>query len=310
MLAKVYLVDAFTETPGKGNRAGVMLGAGHLTEIQMQEIARQVNVSETAFVLPPDDKSHEVKVRYFTPTKEVPICGHATIATHYLRAKTEHIMPPKTVLSKTGVGVLPVDIEKADDGNIKVIMTQGTPSLESPLAQAAVTKIVDALGISLSEIDSSLPVQIASTGHSKVIIPLKSKQVLDQLHPDSEKLKQLSNELGSNGFYTFTLNTGDKDILTAGRMFAPAIGIEEDPVTGNANGPAGYYLYKHNKLNKSDNIISYTALQGEAMGKPGFVEVILRRDPTVDKVIVQVKGSAIEAGKVSFQLDKNKITQI
>lgn len=308
MLVEVYLVDAFTKVAGKGNRAGVALDAGGLTDGQMQEIARVVNASETAFVLPPDDMTHEVRVRYFTPTKEVPICGHATIATHYLRAKLEKLTLPRTVLSKTGVGVLPVDIEYERNNDIRVTMTQSEPFLEPALHENIVKRIAGALGVYFSDFDTSLPIQVASTGHSKVMIALNSKQVIDSLMPNLDALKAISDEIGCNGFFTFTLDTGRNDIFLAGRMFAPAIGINEDPVTGNANGPAGYYLYVHNKLMQNTNVTRYTALQGEAMGKVGFVDVILRFDDAKTKPIVQVQGSAVQAGKILFQVNKSGVS--
>ena len=296
---QVYLIDAFTNSPGKGNRAGVVLDASGLTEVQMQEIARQVNVSETAFVLPADDETHEVKVRYFTPTKEVPICGHATIATHYLRAKLGGIELPRTLLSKTGAGILSVGIMRDSEGHLHVTMTQGTPTLEPPLDAIMVARITHALGIDDSEIDSPLPVQIASTGHSKFMVPIKHKDTLDRLTPDLNALKAISEETNCNGFYV--LNTKRDDVFVCGRMFAPAIGISEDPVTGNANGPAGYYLYVHNKLNLTDsNTIRYRALQGEAIQKPGFVQVLLHTNDSGKPPIVQVQGAAVEAGEMLF----------
>lgn len=298
---QVYLIDAFTNSAGKGNRAGVVLDASGLTEVQMQEIARQVNVSETAFVFLADDATHEVQVRYFTPTKEVPICGHATIATHYLRAKLDGMELPKTLLSKTGAGILPVGIMRDSDGHLQVTMTQGTPTLEPPLDAIMVTRITHALGIDDSEIDSPLPVQIASTGYSKFMVPIKHKDVLDRLVPDLGALKAISEETNCNGFYVFTLNTNRDDAFVCGRMFAPAIGIAEDPVTGNANGTAGYYLYMHNKLNVSDlNTVHFTALQGEAIQKPGFVQVILHANDPGKPPIVQVQGTAVEAGEMLF----------
>ena len=310
MLIKVHLVDAFTNIVGQGNRAGVVLDGDALTVPQMQEIARQVGVSETAFVLSPTDNDHEIYVRYFTPTKEVPICGHATIATHFLRAKANKFDAPRTVRSRTDVGVLPVDIE-FDKGEAVAVMTQDIPTLSAPFEPSIVHDITRALGISPSALDETLPVQIASTGHSKIMVPLKDKATLDSLKPDFKQLEalSLSPHIKSNGFYTFTLDTQRKDILVAGRMFAPAIGINEDPVTGNANGPAGYYLYKHGRLDASLPVVHYKALQGEAMGKPGYVDVILRLHPGKEPT-VQVKGAAVVAGEIIFKIEKDTINRI
>lgn len=290
-LIKVVLVDAFTKIPGLGNRAGVVLDAVGLSAAEMQAIAREVNVSETAFVLPPLAKDYDMQVRYFTPTREVPICGHATIATHFLRA-TRYQLPTATVVVKTGAGILPVDIVQ-EEGDYHIVMTQGAPSIEPPLSMEKIEKISEALGISLHDLSDTLPVQICSTGHSKVIIPVARRVVLNAITPDFDKLCELTDAVGSNGYYVFTLDSPDPGTLVSGRMFAPAIGINEDPVTGNANGPAGAYLYHHGVLkSETDGVISYRALQGETMGKPGIVDVRLHSQGGV-LTKVQVAGTAV-----------------
>ena len=107
---RIYQIDAFTKDKLKGNPAGVVTNADGLSEQQMQEIAREFNNSETAFILSPEDDSYDVRVRFFTPTSEVPICGHATIAAHYARALENHFENTTRVLQKTNAGILPVDI--------------------------------------------------------------------------------------------------------------------------------------------------------------------------------------------------------
>ena len=120
---KIYQVDAFTKTQLRGNPAGVVTNADGLTEKQMQEIARELNNSETAFILSPQSSDHDVWVRFFTPTVEVPSCGHATISAHYARA-VEMNLPTCTVVQKIGAGILPVDIKRTNE-DYKIVMTQG-----------------------------------------------------------------------------------------------------------------------------------------------------------------------------------------
>lgn len=168
-MIEVHMVDAFTRTVNEGNRAGVVFDADGLTADEMQRIAAFANVSETAFVVGSKDKaSHDVEVRYFTPTSEVPICGHATIATHFLRAR-KYDLGETRVLAKTGIGVLPVDIVR-DGGETKVIMTQGTPEMGAVLSQPQKERLLRAMGISEDDLAENLPVQVTSTGHSKVMI--------------------------------------------------------------------------------------------------------------------------------------------
>ena len=292
MSMTIHIVDAFTKTPGQGNRAGVMLDADHLTSTQMQDIAAFAGYSETAFVLPSKDHTHDVHVRYFTPTKEVPICGHATIATHFLRAREKNISQ-KTVIAKTGAGILPVDIE-GEGENIRIIMTQAPPEFGHIFDDAQAKRLIMALGITEGDLAKDLPVQVVSTGHSKIMVPMTSIEMLDGLNPDMNILASLSEEVQCNGFFPFVMRKDHGRLETFGRMFAPAIGISEDPVTGNANGPAGAYM-EHYGILMCDGFVSYTAHQGIAMGKPGMMEVRLTKEDG-ESMVVQIAGHAVHAG--------------
>lgn len=295
----IYLVDAFTDKVGAGNRAGVVFNADDLTDTQMQEIAAFANVSETAFLISSSDpESHDLHVRYFTPSSEVPICGHATIASHFLRAKRNQL-GSMTVMSKTSVGILPVEIQKLGD-DIKIIMTQGTPEMGAILSEAHGNEALKALGLNQKDRIESLPMQFASTGHGKVVIAIKDADTLHGLKPDFEKLKALTKKIGHTGYFVLTINEDGAAYRTQGRMFAPSIGINEDPVTGNGNGPAGLYLSHHNVF-QFENQFTYFGIQGEAMGKPGVIEVsIFKKNGNISKV--QVAGSAVEAGVLKYSL--------
>ncbi len=267
----VYQVDAFTNQKFKGNPAGVILQADGLTEGEMLDIARELNNSETAFVFSPASNDHDVWLRFFTPATEVPICGHATIAAHYARA-VENQLKNCTVIHKTGAGILPVKIEKLGN-DIWVTMTQGQISIEPPLEKNTCNRIMTALGLGQDDLDPTCPVQIVSTGHSKVIIGIRSKMKLNGLKPDFNMLIRLSQEIKSNGYFVFTFDSDQPDILTHARMFAPAIGINEDPVTGNGNGPLGAYLVHHGLVSHNNRLFCFKGQQGEAMGRPGIISV-------------------------------------
>lgn len=297
-MVEVHVVDAFTQEAGKGNRAGVVLDSDGLTAKQMQDIAAFANFSETAFAISPESTDHDVHVRYFTPKTEVPICGHATIATHFLRA-AKLGLSDITVVAKTGAGILPVDIDGTDE-NRKIVMTQG---------QAEFGKIIDghdretlftALNISATDLHPNLPIQVVSTGHSKVMIPIASIDTLNALNPDMNTLLNLSGEVNSKGYFVFAIEENDNAFTTYGRMFAPAIGINEDPATGNANGPAGAYLTHHGVL-QFDEEVSYLGHQGISMGKHGTLEVRLQKtDGVLSKV--QVAGHAVQTDSLEYAL--------
>lgn len=294
----VYQVDAFTSEKFKGNPAGVIINAEGLSDHDMQRIARELNNSETAFIFPPDDASHDVRLRYFTPTTEVPSCGHATIAAHYVRA-IENRLPSGRMIQKIGIGNLPIDIVHTN--GYTIWMTQGTIEFSAPLPGKDRDILLKALGLAEGELDGRCPIQIVSTGHSKVMVGITSRSALNRLSPDMSLLKELSKAIGCNGYYVFTFDSPSGKILTHGRMFAPAIGISEDPVTGNANGPLGAYLVKHGLVVHNDNLFSFTGAQGEAMGRRGTVDVKVKIE-NGEPVEVQIGGTAVIVFKTQIEL--------
>ncbi|HEM7771004.1 PhzF family isomerase [Acinetobacter baumannii] len=293
-MTTIYVVDAFTTKPNTGNRAGVVLDADHLTTQEMQDIAAFAGYSETAFVLSPKDQSHDIHVRYFTPTNEVPICGHATIATHFLRATSGH-HSDYPLIAKTGAGHLPVSIFGSSK-ELLVKMTQGRVEFLSPFNANQRAELASALGVSESDF-ADLPIQVVTTGHSKVMVPMLSRNKLDELIPNNEKLKAISAEIGCNGFFPFVLEGSRQEPITYGRMFAPAIGIKEDPVTGNANGPAGAYLVHHDLI-ECDQKVSYWGYQGFAIEKPGRVLVTVEKTDSI--LHVSIAGQAVLVGSVLY----------
>lgn len=301
IMRTLYVVDAFTRTPLTGNPAGVVLDAEGLTDEQMLAVARELRHSETAFVLPADGVDHDVRVRFFTPTAEVPTCGHATVAAHYARAIEHDLAAPVDLVQKTGGGILqPIHIGH-DGGDLRIGMHQGVAHFERILDSKELQRLLAALGVAADALMDDCPVQIVSTGHSKVLVPLRSRQTLDGLVPDLHALAVLSGDIGCNGYFTFTLDTNDAAVLTHSRMFAPAIGIPEDPVTGNGHGPLGAYLHHHGLL-VSDQLHSrFVGRQGVAMGRPGEVDVtvICRPDGTF---AVDISGRAVTVYRAELRL--------
>ena len=168
------------------------------------------------------------------------------------------------------------------------------PSVTNPLNDEIRNQIADALGISSTNICAEYPIAISSTGHSKVMVPIYSNKVLHRLKPDLQELTKTSQRVGCNGYYVFTLNPHE-DIFVHGRMFAPAIGIAEDPVTGNANGPLGAYLVHYNILqNEKERCFDFDILQGEAINRDGTMQVHVEKDQG-NPVLVQIRGNAVIA---------------
>lgn len=287
---RLYQVDSFTEEKFSGNPAGVIANADGLTEAEMQKIARELNNSETAFIFASDSEEYDVHVRFFTPLKEVPICGHATIAAHYVRA-VENKLAPSRVVQKTGAGILPVDIVREKD-DYRIIMTQGKIEFGALIEGENRDRLIKALKIREEELLANYPLQIVSMGHSKVMTCIRSRAVLNSLRPDYGALSELSGTIGCNGYYVFTPDSDTDDILINGRMFAPAIGINEDPVTGNANGPLGAYLVHHKLVKHSGDVFRFNARQGEAIGRAGTVNVEVEIE-NGEPACVRISGKAV-----------------
>lgn len=285
-----YQIDAFTKEKFKGNPAGVVVNADGLKEDQMQQIARELNNSETAFLFSADSSDCDGAIRYFTPSTEVPICGHATIAAMYALA-TERSLDSCILKIKTQVGILPFEIIRHSEG-YKIIMTQGEVKCGAKLNIEHSKELLVTLGLEPSDLDPNCPIQIASTGHSKVMIGIKSRTKLSTLTPDYDGLSELSHEIGCNGYFVFTLDSDSKEILSYGRMFAPAIGIDEDPVTGNANGPLGAYLIYNKIVDFTHDDFEFRGSQGEEMGRQGVVDVRVSIENNTP-VSVQIMGDAV-----------------
>ena len=295
----IYQIDSFTKEKFKGNPAGVVVNADGLSDYQMQQIARELNNSETAFLFSPDSTDCDGVIRYFTPNTEVPICGHATIAAMYAKAIEEKL--DSCILKfKTEVGILPFEIIRKND-DYQIIMTQGNFELSPAFNKETSSKMITALGLEQSDIDEKCPIQIASTGHSKVMIGIKNRKKLNSLSPNYADLATLSKEINCNGYFVFTFDSDDNDILTYGRMFAPAIGINEDPVTGNANGPLGGYLIENKIIASENNTFEFNGRQGQKIDRLGVIKVKVTIEEDKPKLI-QTKGDAVVVFRTEIEI--------
>ncbi|MGB2868032.1 MAG: PhzF family phenazine biosynthesis protein [Bacteroidota bacterium] len=294
---RIKHVDAFTRTPFTGNYAGVVLDADGLSDEQMHLIAREKNVPETAFILSPTVKDADIRIRWFTPQEEVPLCGHATIAGfHALAEEGMAGMKPEGqhyFRLQTKSGILNVRVEK----NFRGI----TVEFELPLPAFKVRKnlpavMFKALGITAKDLEKKMPV----VSESYLYIPLKKLATLESLKPDFPLLIKASKLLKVLGVSLLTLDTVEKGSSVHSRFFAPAVGINEDPVTGSANGPIGVYLYnyaaragfsvRHRDL--ADGRIEYVGEQGDEVDRPGRVKIRLRLNNAIPESVC-VAGEAI-----------------
>jgi PhzF family phenazine biosynthesis protein len=283
---RLFHVDAFTRTRFCGNPAIVVLDADDLSDEEMQSIARELN-GETVFVLEAESSDHDMQARFFTPRHEVPFVGHATIAAQYVRAKKDG-KGKGTLRQRTAAGILDVEITEAE-GDLRVAITQSPPSLGPIIPDHHRKQVLDALGVSSPNLRGEAPMQILSKGSSRLLIALRSPDLLGSLKPDFEELTRLTPHVGAEGYFIFALT---EDGGTVSRMFCPALGIPEDPVSGNAHGMLGVYLVTHELLQPTDGRIVFRGHQGQWVNRPGIVDVEVDTAGRVAQT-VRIVGDAV-----------------
>lgn len=231
----VHIVNAFLDGGTGGNGAGVVLDAEGLTREQKQAIAAEIALSETAFVLP--SVRADFRVEFFTPVRQVPHCGHATVATYHLLAKTGRVSCDSS--SKESVEDVRRILYRPDG----VYMEQKKPVYRA-LDDGAVKAALAAAGAHRALLHPGAPPAVVSTGNPWIIFGLEDEAALAALEPDPRAIAALSEEQGIVGFYLFALPPNDAAYTAAARMFAPAYGVDEESATGSAAGPLGCYLYE------------------------------------------------------------------
>ena len=269
---RVLQVDAFADEPLAGNPAGVVPDADGLTDDQMGAIAAEMAVSETAFLSSSDEADR--RIRYFTPSKEVDLCGHATIAA-YTHLHEEGLEAGTTTL-EANVGVLEIEVEP--DGT--VWMEQDRPTVRE--VEVDYDRLAEGLGVdrgALEAMAADLPLAVASTGLAFLLVPVAYLSDLGGMEPDMAAIESLCGEVDATGIYAFTFDTLEADSTAHGRMFAPAAGVPEDPVTGTASGALGAYLRRFGALETAEGETTETGgetlclEQGHYVDRPGYVRV-------------------------------------
>jgi len=266
---RVFVVDAFTERAYSGNPCAVVFDADDLSTEQMQIIAQEMNLSETAFVLSSDRAAF--RVRYFTPRMEIPFAGHPTIAVAYALAAQGNISvrpPQREINIEFAIGVFPVTIEAGDAGVGRIIMTQPAPTY----ADTAVPSIVaTALRLADTDLLSSSPPQVASVGVPFLMIAVKDRETLLAVHPDWNELQSVCKAAKASAAYLYALGGHNSEADLCARFLDP-FAMYEDPFTGSACG-AMAALAARNGLIKEDHVL---VEQGEGVGRIGYADVDLQ----------------------------------
>lgn len=268
-MVDVYVAVAFSKDDKGGNKAGVVLGRSELTSVQKAAIAKEMGYSETAFVL--GSGKADFKLQYFTPTEEVPLCGHATIAA-FSTLKLLNMLDKTDCTIETETGILNIHIK--DDGLI--LMEQNCPAYLEVLDSDIFTGCIEK-----GFIDHRFPIQIVSTGLNDIMLPVDSAEHLEQLSPDFEMIANMSKEKEVVGVHAFTMMK-ESDVTAICRNFAPLYGIDEESATGTASCALACYLFKYYKHQPQ-----YIFEQGHNMGEISRIVVNLSyHENVIDSVFV------------------------
>ena len=282
LIREFLIADVFTDTPLEGNQLGIFLDGRGLSHDMMLKATREMNFSETVFFLPPDDPGADAHVRIFTPGGELPFAGHPTLGSAWVLAE---ILRKRLVTLKTGAGLVPVELERegdqADDEVAFGWMSQPIPDW-GPYEQTA--ELFDALGTPGKP--DGLPVEWYRNGPHNVYVEIPGEQALSALEPDMQMLGRIPVNLSC-----FTQTA--RGVTT--RMFAPALGVTEDPATGSAAGPLAVHLARHGRIKFGQEI---EIRQGAAINRPSVLYARAEgAENTVERVLVGGRAVVVAHGE-------------
>lgn len=308
-------VDVFTDHPFTGNPLAVFPEAAGITDEQMMNIAREMNLSETVFVLEPepgrDGSGPSVlrKLRIFTPTREIPFAGHPVVGTWNALAREGVVPVPEggsgwqRIYHEVGIGVLPVEVEFKDGQVVQVVMTQGAFQIIDEIDDAQEqAELARALGLAREDLDETLPIQSISTGLSCLVVPIRSLADLRDCKVNSSLLADIYTRRGATGCHAFTRETMEVGPARAhARFFAPADNIPEDPATGSACGALGAYLIYHQglSLEPEEGRYKFVIEQGDFIHRPSRIRLDVKgQRGAVEEVKVGGASAPVAKGEV------------
>jgi trans-2,3-dihydro-3-hydroxyanthranilate isomerase len=291
---KFYQADVFTNQPLTGNPLAVFPDALGL---------REMNLSETTFVFPSDQATKQV--RFFTPTAEIPLAGHPTIGTWWILAELGNVALPKQgtkrVTQGTGVGVLPVDIHVQDGAPSRVVMVQALPKFGPIFPDTA--QLGEALGGTRTTVLGDPAPQVVSTALPQLMVPIRSLAELQELPSGGGgRLSNLLRQVGTDCAMCYTLETTDPSSTVHCRMFAPGLGVPEDPATGSAAGALGSYLVQHGVVQSRSGVAAVVVEQGIEIGRPSRIDVEISIGELAEIHEVRVGGQAVTVIRGEVQI--------
>lgn len=285
-----YIVDVFAEEKFAGNQLAVVKDADGLSDIRMQQIAREINFSETTFILSDEKRNGGYDVRIFTPEEEVPFAGHPTLGTAYVIQREIIKKSVETIILNLKIRQIPVNL---NDARGVLWMKQMPPTFGMVFNP---DKISSVLNVEASDIDHMYPLQEVSTGLPFIIVPLKTLEALKKSRINSEKYFELIRDSDAKALLVFCPETIKVENDINVRVFAQYYGVTEDPATGSGNGCLAGYLVKYNYLKSKK--IDIRVEQGYEIGRPSLL--YLRGEEQVGKIEVLVGGKVQMVARGEF----------
>lgn len=288
MIRVIRHVDAFTTTPLEGNPAAVVDGEG-LSPETMQRIALNQKLSETVFLLPPEQRENHARLRIFTPGTELPFAGHPTIAASHVLTSERRVQlaAGESLRIETGAGVIPVEVDAG--ASPLYTMTQASPEYRASDIDRAT--IAASIGLTTDDVVRE---EWVSTGLYWLIAQVASLEAMMRVRPDISALLKIP-----HGLSIFCIGAQQSDADIHVRAFAPDAGVPEDPVTGSSNGCTAAFIAKHGLMPVRNGEIRYVAEQGLEMGQPGRVHLRVSGLPG---------GPAVHVGGQAVTLLRGEIT--
>ncbi len=284
-----YIMDVFTGQKYAGNQLAVFRDAADIPSEEMQQLAKELNFSETTFILSEQERDGGYDVRIFTPKEEVPFAGHPTLGTAFLIRNEMLKGNTDKVTLNLKVGKIPVTFDLDGAGEMK----QKQPTFGAQHDRRTLAKV---LGLDIAEIDGHYPIQEVSTGLPFFIVPLVSLQALRKAKVDLEKYYHLIAHTESKGILVFSREPREPGEDLSVRVFVDYFGVPEDPATGSANGCLAAYLAEHNVLGEGE--VDAIVGQGHEIERPS--RILLRAQKHASGIDVFVGGQAVIVARGEF----------
>jgi trans-2,3-dihydro-3-hydroxyanthranilate isomerase len=294
---KYHRVDVFTDRAFGGNPLAVFTNGRGISDATMQAIAKEFNLSETTFVLPADDSKCDYRVRIYTPANELPTAGHPTIGTAFVLAHERMIDcagDETTITFEEGVGPVQVRLEFRDGAPDYIEMSQRLPEFGPVVDNRAA--VADMLSLDANDLDANLPVEVVSCGLPFLYVPLRSLDAARRARPRAELIERTLEGIMKPQVMLFTREVENEGSTIHSRMFAPTLGIVEDPATGIASGPLGSYLVRHGSVPRN-SVVEILNEQGIEMGRPSFIKIRIDCDERDEITRVRVGGQTFYMGE-------------